>query len=406
MCKLIRWVLFSLAVLSCQPPLFDALPRSGNPYVTDTGRSPAGKPPDDPEPPAPQVSLYTTVVCYPDSVDWRAGEGEETMLFLLKDGNELLRIPMGGRPEAHRHRIIKGQLWTDRCENGQMVVSCNGEERFRFPGEEVFNGFWVAGDHVYTLGQRAGGGGICFRINGTERFSSASGVLLNGPDEHEWDGGAFSVDTSGVYYAYGIPLREEERVSWEYRVMKEDRVEKTLPASADCQVYDIRVWNGMVYRFEDRSGTLCLVKGENYLTLSLLPGEVPHYCKLVPAGGRMLLKGYSYRPGFTYWYRDQNNLVRAVSGGHPVSDLVMDGDDYGYLLENDAGRILGVFLGQDAVLLSKGRHVLTSSRCVQLRKHTFGVALTAAEGTRHMLIRDHDTTVLRFNGYFTSLQID
>ena len=94
-----------------------------------------------------------------------------------------------------------------------------------------------------------------------------------------------------------------------------------------------------------------------------------------------------------------------MSGGHPVSDLVMDGDDYGYLLENDAGRILGVFLGQDAVVMN-GRHVLTGSRCVQFRKQTFGVALTAAEGNRHMLIRDRDTTVLRFNGYFTSIQID
>ena len=70
-----------------------------------------------------------------------------------------------------------------------MVVSCNGEERFRFPGEEVFNGFWVIDGQLYTLGQRPGGGGLCFRVNGQERFSSESGVLLNGPDEVEWDGG-------------------------------------------------------------------------------------------------------------------------------------------------------------------------------------------------------------------------
>ena len=163
MCKLIRWVLFTLAVLSCQPPLFDSHPRSGNPYGSGPGRAAAGKP-EEPEPSGPQVSLY--------------------------------------------------------------VVSCNGEERFRFPGEEVFNGFWVIDGQLYTLGQRPGGGGLCFRVNGQERFSSESGVLLNGPDEVEWDGGAFCIDSSGIYYTYRVPVRKQEEVNWEYRVMKEDQVEK------------------------------------------------------------------------------------------------------------------------------------------------------------------------------------
>ena len=34
------------------------------------------------------------------------------------------------------------------------------------------------------------------------------------------------------------------------------------------------------------------------------------------------------------------------------------------------------------------------------------VLICAAEGKRHLLIRDRDTTALRFNGYFTSIQID
>ena len=402
MCKLIRWVLFFLAVCSCQAPLFDTAPRSGNPYSAH----PPVRPGESTDSLSMLPSLYATAVCYPDSVDWRAGEDGAAMLFLLREGKEVLRVPVSGRASAYRHRIMKGQLWTDYCEKGQTVVCCNGEERFRFAGEEVLGGFWVQDDRVYTLGQRAGGGGISFRIDGTECFSSQNGVLMNAADGGGWEGGAFSIDTTGIYYAYGVPVRKQEAVAWEYRIMKEDRVEKILPPSADCRVYDIRVWNGMVYRFEDRGGVLCLVKGETYLNLSFLPGEVPHYCKLVPAGDRMLLKGYSYRPHFTYWLRDQDDLVCAVSGGHAVSELAMDGDDYGYLLENDDGSVLGVYLGQEAVVLSKGRHVLTSSRCVQYRKQLFGAALTAVQGQRHLLVRDRDTLALRFNGYFTSIQID
>jgi hypothetical protein len=166
------------------------------------------------------------------------------------------------------------------------------------------------------------------------------------------------------------------------------------------------VWNGTIYRFERRGKEPCLVKGETYITLPFPPGEVPHYCKLVPGGDRILMKGYSYTPAFTYWLRDQSGTVVSIGSTYVLRDLVMDGDQYGYVSEYEDGRVLGVFSGTEVVLLANGRFTLTSSRCVQFRKQTFGVALTAAEGKRHLLIRDRDTTALRFNGYFTSIQID
>lgn len=403
MCKLIRWVCLTLAVLSCRPALFETPPRSARPYGSG---GTAQRPVEEPEPPAePVINLYASAYCFPDSVDWRAGAPSSGSLLLLKNGAELLRLPTEGKLEPDRHRIVKGKLWTDRCENGQMIVSCNGQERFRFAGEEVFNGFWVDDDRVYTLGQRPGGG-VTFRVNGQERFSSGNGLLLNGPEEAHWEGGAFCVDTGGIYYAYGVPIRKQNQVTWEYRVMNGERTEKTVPLGEGCQMYDIRVWNGTVYRVENRYGALYMVKGENNLFVSLQSGEAPHYCKLVPAGDRMLLKGYSYRPAFTYWFREPDDLVLAVTGKPVVSELVMDGEHHGYLQENAAGNILGVYWDKDLVFRSDGRHTLTSSRCVQLKKQTFGVALTAATGRRHMLIRQTDTLTIRFNGYFTSVQID
>lgn len=402
--KLIRWVCLGLAVLSCQPPLFELPPRSGRTY--DSGRAVPQHPAENPDEPAEQgIHLYASAVCYPDSVDWRNGEPADGQLILLRDQRELLRMPLSRQTEPDRHRIVKGQLWTDRCENGQMVVSCNGQERFRFAGEEIFNGFWVNGEQVYTLGQRPGGG-ICFRVNGQERFSSGSGNVLNGPDDADWETGAFSVDTGGIYYAYSLPVRVQDQVSWEYRVMKEEQTVMTIPANPDCQVYDIRVRDGIVYRVEKRGGTLCLLKGETCLILTLLVGEVLHNCKLVPVGDQMLLKGYSYRPVFTYWYREPDCLVCSVLGQAVVRELVMDGDRYAYVQENRMGNIQGVYLDQKPVYVSAGRHTLTSTRCMQFRKGTLGVALTADTGNRHMLIHNTDTVAVRFNGYFTSVLID
>ena len=120
----------------------------------------------------------------------------------------------------------------------------------------------------------------------------------------------------------------------------------------------------------------------------------------------MLLKGYSYRPVFTYWYREPDCLVCSVLGQPAVRELVMDGDRYAYVQENRMGNVQGVYLDQKPVYVSAGRHTLTSTRCMQFRKGTLGVALTADTGNRHMLIHNTDTVAVRFNGYFTSVLID
>ena len=172
MCRL-SLLLLSLALVSCQQALFPNPPRSqtlgrgGTVSREDT--TTVSVPPDDPLP-----DLYATALCFPDDT---ASLAYDVVLF--KNGQEVLRVPFQGRPEPERHRICQGRLWTDEWDGSEMVVRCDGKERFRYVGDELYRGFLVVNGIVYTLGQRQGRDGLSFRINGEERFSAPSGTILS-----------------------------------------------------------------------------------------------------------------------------------------------------------------------------------------------------------------------------------
>ena len=413
MCKLIRFFLLSLAVVSCQKSLFSLPPRSqpngsGQSASRDTTAQPAG-----PDAGTPVPDLYATAFCFPDSVDWRAGEPEAADVVLFKNGNELLRVTVPGRPDPERHRIWGGKLWTDVCDGREVIVSRDGTERFRYEGDELLRGFLLVGNAVYTLGQRQGREGLCFRIKGEERFSSPVGTVLGGPLDSEWEGGAFSRDASGICYTYAIPVRKGDRQLWEYRVMREDEVLKILPAGSVDALFDIRVSNGVIYRSELRSSirdSYCLVKDETYYTVEMSSTEEPHYCKLVPADGEILLKGYSTgissSKKYTFWYRDSQNIRYIAIDNQPITDLLADDGHSAYLVESPDGKVRTLYLDKENIPFSSDRYSLPSSRCALLKKGVLGIALSNPESGEHLLIRDREVSKLEFNGYFTSVYID
>jgi hypothetical protein len=333
-------------------------------------------------------------------------------VVLFKNGEEVLRVPVSGHPEPERHRLLNGHLWTDTCDGTEVVISRDGEERFRYPGDELFRGFLEVKGKLYTLGQRQGKEGFSFRVNGEERFSAPTGTILGGPEDNEWEGGAFSQDTSGVYYTYGIPLWKGEELLWEYRVMQEDQVYKTLPAGSADAIYDIRVHNGIVYRSELRSSirnTFCLVKDETYQAVELSATEVPHYWKLTTVNGRILLKGYSTGilggKEYSYWLRTPSEVPFIVTDNQPIRDMVTDGEHLAYLVENTDGLVRAAYLDKAGITFTSDRYRLPSSRCIQLKKGVLGLALSSPDGQKHLLIRDREVQALQFNGYFTSVQI-
>ena len=406
--KKILPILFLLAsATSCRETLFDQPPRSDQQGYGGRGTTIL-----DPEAPVPEPDLYATAFCFPDGVDWQGGQTDGAEIVLFKNGEEKLRVPVQGRPDPDRHRLSHGRLWTDTCDGYEVVVSRDGVERFRYHGDELLQGFLVTTNAVYTLGQRQGREGLSFRVNGQERFSSSTGTILGGPEDSDWEGGAFCHDSTGVYYTYGIPVRKGDALNWEYRIMREDEPYKTLPAGFTGPIFDIRVYEGMVYRSELRTSlksTFCLVKGDTYYTVDMGSAEVPHYCKLVPVNGRLLLKGYStglLQSGkYAFWLRDAANVHFMVLDNLPVRDLVAEGELSAHLIEGPAGTVRSLFLGKELIAFTSDLFTLPSSRCIKLRNGILGVALSCPDKGEHLLIRGREKTTLRFNGYFTSIEI-
>lgn len=405
--KLFRFFLLSLALVSCQKPLFENTPRSD---AKGSGRdSTVVLPPAAGEPPVPDI--YASAFVYPEGVDWQDPGQADVVLF--KNGEEVLRVAVEGRPEADRHRIAEGRLWTDACDGNEVVVSCDGKERFRYEGDELLRGFLAVNGIAYTLGQRRGNGGFSFRINGQERFSSPVGTVLDGPEDCEWEGGAFSRDSSGVYYTYGIPIWKGDQLQWEYRVMHEDEMLAMIPAGSIVGgLYDIRVHDGTVYRSELRRSvrsSYCLVKGNTIQEIEMEPTEVPHYLKLVPGEGRLLLKGHSTGiasgKNYCYWLRDVSTVVNMVTDNQPILEMLTDGGHTAYLVEGPEHTVRTLYRDKKTIPFPSDRFRLPSRRCAQYRKGVLAIALSDPAKGEHLLIRDGEVTTLHFNGRFTSLQI-
>ena len=246
---MILFVLLSVAAISCQKALFSSVPRS---FSDNSGRNPGNRPSDEPEQEDDDEQrvpdIYATAICFPVEADWREGDSAGGEVVLFKNGREVLRLPATDPPDPDRHRIIKGRLWTDSCDGHEVIVQCDGQEHLRYKGDEVFRGFLMVNDILFTLGQRQGSDGLCFRANGELLFEAPTGTVLGGPGDSEWEGGALSSDNSGVYFSYGIPYRKGDKLTWEYRVMNGADLIRTIPAGESNTVFDIKVHDGTVYR--------------------------------------------------------------------------------------------------------------------------------------------------------------
>ena len=411
------------AAVSCREPLFDPLPRwmheHGRPLREErqdaavSGENVSGT--DAPE--GRQPDEYLTAFHFPEGVSWRDSVVTGAELVLYKNGEEQLRIPVSGAPEADRHRVVEGDLWTDAFENGRMVVSCNGVERFSYAGDELYRGFLVLDGRVHTLGQRPGQEGFCYRIDGKEVYASSMGTVVGGPFDPDWPGGAFSEDDGTICYTYALPIRQEDGLVWEYRVMRGDELLQTIHAGEVDLLYDVRVFQGKLYRCE-RLGTSAagvrIRQGDTAEPLGLLDAEEPHGCRLVPFDNKLIVKGYSVVSGlrpYRYWFRDGSHNLYLDSGSLPLLELYRDTDGTvaAILLDPmDERRVDTVLLDKERLELPSGSYQMTGGRCAAFRQGCFSVALTDSGGNAHRVLHATRDSVrvdsYSFNGCFTSLQ--
>ena len=353
----IVFLMLFLTVSACKIPLFDTSGRESSiPSRT--------RPPRDTS--ALSAHFYATALVFPDEADWRGGDTRDAKIVLWQDGKPVGSVPAGDRPDPDAHHFQDGHLWTWKSVNAVISVFCDGSPAFGLLGEETIVGFLVVDGAVHTLGQRAGGG-FDYCVDGQTVFSSPSGVVLGRLDDPDWTGGALSGDPTGVYYAYSLPVQLPDGPVWEYRVMKGGDLLSMIPAIAGGEMYDIRVREGVIYRLEERYGTMCLLKGED---LSALP--LPENCRgphLVWTGEEMLVKGRN--PSETLFWTLGADGIRS----------------------------------QTEVSCPPGVYRLYTRRCLACEENTMAMALTNELTDTHLQVINEEEYPSRFNGYYTGIYL-
>lgn len=413
--KLTGLLLPLVLVLSCQDPLLNSLPRymrEQDRFARDAREGGTPDHPDNPElPDTPGYipSVYATALHFRDSVNWRRDSLGMADLLFFKDGECLLQLPVKTPPDPERHRIWGGHLWTDYTDGHETYVFRDGEERFRFDGEEHLQGFLIVNGDVHTLGQRPGGTGFCYRINGKAVFESSRGSVLGGPSDPEWPGGALTLDGKDIYYSYSLPIALKDRVFREYHVMRGAEPYKTIPAGTSDALYDLRVHDGQVLRVEKRDSAIFWVSGEEERPLNVSLSDLVS-CKLIKFSSSVTARGTSRTFGGTclHWYLipSYGLLQVVVSGKSERGVLVLRDGNWAFADIGPDGRFLNVVYNHPLSFEPEGDYALFTPAGLFVSRSHFALALTHRSGNDHIILSDLGEQSYSFNGYFTSVRME
>ena len=346
--------------------------------------------------------VYITAIRFPEWADWKEGDYRGAEAVLFRDSVEIAHCSISQKADPDRIHIKDGHLWTDIADGGVTEIYCDGRHRLTIPDEELLKGFLIKNDSLHTLGQRPGGGGICYRVNGEEVFSSGAGNII----------GTMERDSTGIYYVYGITIRKGESALTEYHIMNGADEIKTVTPNADGAIYDIRVRDGTVYRSERRNespSSLCLVIGDSFHSMNVSAGEDIHQCKLIELEGEMMIKGYTVSHFFLFhWIRSRDGIRHQVACSlDAVPEIYADGTSLAYILINGNGSAAIIQVGdKDFRADQEGLSLhISGSRCADYKDGFFAAALSDTSGLQHRLFLGDRLVPLEFNGYFTSLTI-
>lgn len=396
-----------LFLASCTDRLFPVTPRHEREPARQHWKAPDVR--ADTAVPGPAV--FALALEYPDWADWRSGDTRGGRVVLYRNGVRVRDVPIGESSAPERNRIAGGSIWQNAVEGKTTAVYRDGTQLLRFPGEETILGFYARGDSIHTLGQLAGGG-VRYRINGTDVFYAPGAQVLGSWDAREWPCGALQPGADGVYYSYGVPISTPSGQRMEYRVMCGERVVESIPAASASLVYDIKYYNGLVYRLERRTDlpeSTCIVKGDEYVSLGLFPGETPLAMSLVPLDGGLAVKGtsrgFSIKRG-SVWYRDGSVIRASAASNYGIADMYYDGGVPYWFTEDENGVLLELLKDYSPLPLPYGYSLFTQ-RCACLHDGALYAALSSASGDSHILIcADTIHTQIRFNGYFSSIVVE
>lgn len=251
-----------------------------------------------PKPNTADTVLYSAGIEFPIDYDWQkdtAYGSVNAKIVVFAAQKRVLEIDAGpGRaisPDPSRNHIYRGHLYSDSQSGGETIISKDGKELFRYPGNEKIEGIIAQGDSVFTLGANTTGGGFSYRKNGKTLFESLSGTIVGDMDNSFEESGALYEDDGIKYFSYHTDENGED----EWLVVKEG-VPGVLEIRSDVlKVNDVRIFDGEIHL----TATSRYVRGMSLYfhgDKTVLLGAIrPFYysvrfCRICRSGGKIFLK--------------------------------------------------------------------------------------------------------------------
>lgn len=359
--------------------------------------------------PPRDTTVYTLGMEYPLSYDWKkdtAYGNVNCRVVVFANQKRILEATAGPgtilSPEPDMHRIWDGHLWSDFSEGGQTIISKDGQEAFRYEGNEMICGFMVHEGKVHTLGKSRSGKGFSYRIDGEAVLVDDSATLVGDPYSSPEETGCMYLDQGMVCFSY---RKDEDNVTRWYAV----RNGKAEPA--DCgvrltEVFDIRYVDGKLHMTgtsPSYRGRAVYAFGGKVMELWKEEVRATVFCHIVPSGGRVFLtEGHIRKDGkeeFSLW-KDGTSVV---SYGTDYAGFWLSDGQYATVSLN-SGTFLGTIRAGSGYWWFKDQMVLMSHQCV---RYSEGVLLIAATPVRKelspVLWKNGKSLALTINGYLAGI---
>ncbi len=200
------------------------------------------------------TTIYTLGIEYPYSYDWQRDTAYGNVncnIVLFASQKRVVEIPAGPGTEISadpdKHRIIDGHVYSDNATLGNTIIFKDGEEIFRYEGEERICGIISQDNSVYTLGQNQSG--FTFRENGEILKSVTDGILVGDPfSSATGANGLLYLDQEEVCYTYETSYNGTK----EWHAVRGD--EETSVGSGMTNLFDARFIDGELHLCGTTSG--------------------------------------------------------------------------------------------------------------------------------------------------------
>ena len=353
----------------------------------------------------PYNVCYLTAMDYPDGYDWRSNPEKGSVkckLVLYADGIPILKIPVGESSlvssDDERHRVVKGQLYTDYTDGIMTVVKKNGKILYIYDTPETVDNILVVGGQVHTLCSPLDGSGFRYRIDGkvvVERESASPYSRM-------------TVYNDTVSFCFSQKTMTGQGIKENSYCVKNGKVQKVELGENISHVWDMMLHHGQIYMvvtYADGLGPV-LVSGQKKEVVNYFLTQDMLYCRFVDServsvNARCIYATSNYMTDFLWFENSDWHTYRI---GQPLSAIYVDNESFNAAINPETGDRGLIFKGTKAHNMPEG-YFVRGQNPIARQDSRLIVGLTSKAGGPPLVWTDESIDTLDINGYITGLSI-